>query len=281
MANVTIQMRRDTAANWTSADPTLAAGEWGFETDTGLVKIGTGAIAWVSLGYVTNVNTLNATTITATAGAGFQNMVVQTTGTAASYSLPAALQVANAKFKVTIVGGGGQGGGTAATAGQVGGGGAGGGVVVQHFIYVSGQNSLTYTVGAGGSGAGNNIIGVAGVDSSVVYNSITYTAGGGGGGPIAASAASAAGGTATDGVLNIIGQAGGNSGTAAATAPAIGNGGSVGLGLGFGAVVPFTSGVGVAATSGFGGGGSGAFNNATGTTRAGGAGATGVVIIEF
>jgi len=281
MANVTIQMRRDTAANWTSADPTLAAGEWGFETDTGLVKIGTGAIAWVSLGYVTNVNTLNATTITATAGAGFQNMVVQTTGTAASYSLPAALQVANAKFKVTIVGGGGQGGGTAATAGQVGGGGAGGGVVVQHFIYVSGQNSLTYTVGAGGSGAGNNIIGVAGVDSSVVYNSITYTAGGGGGGPIAASAASAAGGTATGGVLNIIGQAGGNSGTAAATAPAIGNGGSVGLGLGFGAVVPFTSGVGVAATSGFGGGGSGAFNNATGTTRAGGAGATGVVIIEF
>ena len=27
-----IQVRRDTAANWTSADPTLATGEIGFET---------------------------------------------------------------------------------------------------------------------------------------------------------------------------------------------------------------------------------------------------------
>ena len=32
-----IKLRRDTAANWTSANPTLAAGELGFETDTGRV----------------------------------------------------------------------------------------------------------------------------------------------------------------------------------------------------------------------------------------------------
>ena len=31
---VQIQLRRDTAANWTSADPTLAAGEFAIETDT-------------------------------------------------------------------------------------------------------------------------------------------------------------------------------------------------------------------------------------------------------
>jgi hypothetical protein len=35
-----IQVRRDTAANWTENDPTLAEGEIGFETDTGLFKIG-------------------------------------------------------------------------------------------------------------------------------------------------------------------------------------------------------------------------------------------------
>lgn len=51
MPNVQIQLRRDTAANWTSANPTLAAGELGFETDTGNFKIGTGSTAWNSLGY--------------------------------------------------------------------------------------------------------------------------------------------------------------------------------------------------------------------------------------
>jgi len=51
-----IQMRRDTAANWTSATPTLAAGEWGFETDTGNVKIGTGAL-WNATPYLTSIPT--------------------------------------------------------------------------------------------------------------------------------------------------------------------------------------------------------------------------------
>lgn len=50
--NADMQQRRDTAANWTSNDPTLKAGEWGFETDTGKVKIGDGATAWTSLAYL-------------------------------------------------------------------------------------------------------------------------------------------------------------------------------------------------------------------------------------
>jgi hypothetical protein len=48
-----IQFRRDTAANWTSNDPTLAAGEIGYETDTEKYKIGDGSLAWTSLGYTT------------------------------------------------------------------------------------------------------------------------------------------------------------------------------------------------------------------------------------
>lgn len=51
MAHI-IQIRRDTAANWTSANPTLAAGEWGYETDTDKLKIGDGSTAWTSLGYL-------------------------------------------------------------------------------------------------------------------------------------------------------------------------------------------------------------------------------------
>ncbi|WP_138417968.1 hypothetical protein [Sinomonas gamaensis] len=50
MAN-RIQFRRDTAANWTAANPTLALGEPGHETDTGRRKIGDGVTAWTSLAY--------------------------------------------------------------------------------------------------------------------------------------------------------------------------------------------------------------------------------------
>jgi hypothetical protein len=48
---VQIQFRRDTAANWTSANPTLAQGELGLETDTARYKIGDGSTAWASLSY--------------------------------------------------------------------------------------------------------------------------------------------------------------------------------------------------------------------------------------
>jgi hypothetical protein len=49
---VQMQQRRDTAAGWTSADPTLLAGELGFETDTNKIKIGDGSTAWSSLSYI-------------------------------------------------------------------------------------------------------------------------------------------------------------------------------------------------------------------------------------
>ena len=47
-----IRLRRDQAANWTSANPTLAAGEAGYELDTRRIKIGDGATAWNDLAYV-------------------------------------------------------------------------------------------------------------------------------------------------------------------------------------------------------------------------------------
>jgi hypothetical protein len=48
---VQIQFRRDTAANWTSTNPTLAIGEIGLETDTSKWKLGNGSTAWNSLAY--------------------------------------------------------------------------------------------------------------------------------------------------------------------------------------------------------------------------------------
>jgi hypothetical protein len=46
-----MQQRRGTAAQWTAANPTLAAGEIGFETDTNKFKMGNGSSAWASLQY--------------------------------------------------------------------------------------------------------------------------------------------------------------------------------------------------------------------------------------
>ena len=48
---VQIQLRNDTAANWTSANPVLAQGEMGIETDTRKFKFGDGVTAWNSLAY--------------------------------------------------------------------------------------------------------------------------------------------------------------------------------------------------------------------------------------
>jgi hypothetical protein len=89
MAVVTqIQVRRGTASSWTSANPTLSAGEWGYETDTGKVKIGDGTTAWTSLAYIgagdvtlTGVQTLTNKTLTAPI------ITIATNAQAASYTL--------------------------------------------------------------------------------------------------------------------------------------------------------------------------------------------------
>lgn len=51
--------RRDTAADWTSNNPTLAPGEPALETDTGRQKIGDGSTAWTGLPYASVDPTLN------------------------------------------------------------------------------------------------------------------------------------------------------------------------------------------------------------------------------
>jgi hypothetical protein len=48
---VQIQLRNDLEANWTSANPVLATGELGAESDTDKYKLGDGATAWNSLAY--------------------------------------------------------------------------------------------------------------------------------------------------------------------------------------------------------------------------------------
>ena len=49
---VRVEVRQDTAVRWTSDNPTLNRGEFGFEYDTGFLKCGDGTTAWTSLVYV-------------------------------------------------------------------------------------------------------------------------------------------------------------------------------------------------------------------------------------
>jgi hypothetical protein len=59
-----IKLRRDTAANWTTTNPILAAGETGFETDTRMMKLGDGSTRWADLKYcVTGDMRISGTTI--------------------------------------------------------------------------------------------------------------------------------------------------------------------------------------------------------------------------
>jgi hypothetical protein len=49
---IKIQARRGTATQWTLTNPVLSVGEFGYEINTGKLKIGTGAAAWTALAYV-------------------------------------------------------------------------------------------------------------------------------------------------------------------------------------------------------------------------------------
>ena len=97
-----IQLRRDTAADWTSNNPTLAAGEFGWESDTNRFKIGTGSAAWNSLDYSDTLKTLGDLGITGSTISAPSNgdLTLTTSGTGKvnisnAYTLPSSDGSAN------------------------------------------------------------------------------------------------------------------------------------------------------------------------------------------
>lgn len=90
---IQIQLRHDTAANWTSANPTMAQGEVGTETDTAKIKIGNGSTAWNSLPYVAAVSTiggLNATAQLLITGISGSDFTIVSAGSGHTFNIPTA-----------------------------------------------------------------------------------------------------------------------------------------------------------------------------------------------
>jgi len=65
-----IQIRRDTSSNWTSNNPILLQGEFGYELNTGYAKIGDGQTPWISLEYFGGTGPTGSTGVTGSTGFG-------------------------------------------------------------------------------------------------------------------------------------------------------------------------------------------------------------------
>lgn len=61
---IQIQLRRGTASEWSAANPILAQGEFGYESDTSKFKVGDGSTSWSTLSYA--VGGLSEATASAT-----------------------------------------------------------------------------------------------------------------------------------------------------------------------------------------------------------------------
>ena len=151
-----IQLRRDTAANWTSANPTLSQGEQGYETDTGKMKIGDGSTAWTSLAYFVDSSAYaTSSDITSAVSTKANTADLATVATSGSYNdlsdqptIPA--DVSDLTDTTSLLGSGGGGGGSfeAVASGAL----ANGDIVVVNsdgtVSVVTGSTTLTHSAGS-------------------------------------------------------------------------------------------------------------------------------------
>lgn len=223
----------------------------------------------------------------------FNSMAVQTFAASGTYTPTTGMKYCT----IELVGAGGGGGGAASNGAlnsSAAGGGGAGGYASRTFSSTQVGASATVTIGAAGAAgaAGNNTGGTGGNTSIALTGTgtITMTGNGGAGGvggPTSATGAASnggAGGTATNGNVNVTGNPGDKSFALGATVGTTdgGFGGNGGSGI-FGAGAPTTNGfnatVAGSVGTGKGSGGSGAVVMRLGTQQAGGAGTAGFLIV--
>jgi hypothetical protein len=238
-----------------------------FTTGLGAAQGGTGL---TSAGTAGNVLTSNGSAwVSQAAASGYAGPGAQVFTSDGTFTIPSGIT----KLKATIVGGG---GGSGRGNGAPSGGGGGGGTAIKYLTSLTPGNTISVTVGSGGTGrTGSNGNGTTGGTSSIAsgtqsITTVSATGGAGSFGPTGGSpiGIGAAGGSASNGDANINGSGGHQvlySSTDAAYVP--GNGGNSTLGGG-----PVGSGTG----NNYGGGGAGSAANTNGNNGGGG-----IVIIEY
>ena len=99
-----IQVKRGTAAAWTSANPTLTAGEIGFESDTKKMKVGDGSTAWTSLTYTATDGDISGVTAgTGLSGGGSSGAVTLAIDTATTVDKTTAQTLTNKTLTSPVV----------------------------------------------------------------------------------------------------------------------------------------------------------------------------------
>lgn len=192
--------------------------------------------------------------------------VITTLGVS-TYTVPAVLRSGRARARVTVIGGGGS-GGVKRISGEAGGGGGGGGGVAQSVVDLTGLETVSVTVGAGGAGVTSPGSGNSGLSSSFgAFLSATGGTFGGG----SASSSTVAGGNSGAGVGGQYNSRLGYGGYGSLVTSTSGVGGTGG-----GGSSPGATGASPAASYGHGSGGVG--SGASSYTLDGG---QGVVIIEW
>jgi hypothetical protein len=275
--NVNTSGLLNAAAGLYNQTPVANGGTGKASVTSGTLLLGAGTSAMTELaGAATNdVVTWNGTAWASAVPQGGALQTFTVAITPGTWTKPATVK----GIKVTVIGGGGNGGagvsnpgpGTPGTptTGGAGGGGGGGGSAVRLYPAPSLPGPQPYTVGTA------TLSSSFGIAPATV---ITATGGSSGGASSGTNNSGGAGGTGSNGQLNVTGGGGGfglvNSFSSA--------GGSSLLGFGAGLIAPNVAG---GAGSGYGGGGGGGSVNpspglAPAGNKAGGSGTAGVVIIE-
>jgi hypothetical protein len=170
------------------------------------------------------------------------------------------------QISAAAIGGGGGGSGGDGGRGEPNQGGGGGGLAYGTFAVTPGE-TLTITVGAGGTSPSGGSGGAGGA-SSIARSATVLLSGGGGAGGVERTINTAAGGTST-GTERAGGGIGGAGGTGTAASGGTGGGGAGGYSAAGGAGGAITA-AGVASTGGGGGGGGGRSGTAAGNAGSGG-----------
>ncbi len=230
-----------------SANPTI--------TNTGVTSLAAGTGISVSAGT-------GGVTVSSTVTPGFSNIAVFTSS--GSWTVPAGITAC----KVTVIGGGGGGGVSWEPSAAGGGGGAGGGTAIKFVSGLTPGGVVGVTVGAGGAGgvAISGVYGTGGTGGTSSFGGYCSATGGAGS---TSSSTAVLGGFGSGGDLNFAGGPGQI--TTSYTGAAGGN-------SFMGAGAPSISGGSPSAGRAYGGGGSG-WNSTIGVP--GGAGAAGVVVVEY